>query len=42
MLYALELAKYNTLQPFEEIRQELHKPSCFNFSSVFEVLLLDC
>ena len=29
----LELAKYKTLQPIEEARQKLHKPSCFNFSS---------
>ena len=28
----LELAKYITLQPFEETRQKLHKPSCFIFS----------
>ena len=34
----LELTKYNTLQPFEETRQKLHKPSCFNFSCGFDVL----
>ena len=33
--------KYNTLQPFKETRQKLHKPSCFNFSFGFDVLLFD-
>ena len=28
----LELSKYNTLELFEEARQKLHMPSCFNFS----------
>ena len=37
----LELAKQNTLQPFEETRQKLQKPSCFNFSSGFDVSLFD-
>ena len=31
----MEITKYNTLQPFEEIRQKLFKPSYFNFSSDF-------
>ena len=34
-------AKYNTLQPFEETRQKLHKSNCFNFPSGFDVLLFD-
>ena len=29
----LELTKCNSLQPFEERRQKLHEPGCFNFSS---------
>ena len=29
------------LQQFEKARQQFHKPSCFNFSSEFEVLLFD-
>ena len=35
----LEFAKCNTIQPFEETIQKLHKPSWFNFSSGFDVLL---
>ena len=27
-----DFTKYNTLQPFEETRQKLLKPSCYNFS----------
>ena len=34
-------AKCNTLQPFKETRQKLHKSSCFNFPSGFDVLLFD-
>ena len=37
----LQLSKYNTLLLFEETRQELHNPSCFDFSSEFDVLLFD-
>ena len=40
-VWDLELTKYNTLQPFEETRKKLHKPSCFNFSSGFDVLLFE-
>ena len=41
MFRDLELSNYNTLQPFEETKEKLHKPSCFNFSSRFDVLLFD-
>ena len=37
----MQLSKYNTLLLFEETRQELHNPSCFDFSSEFDVLLFD-
>ena len=33
--------QHNTLQPSEETRQKRDKPSCFNFSSGFGVLLFD-
>ena len=41
----MELAKYNTLQLFEETGQKLHKPSCFNvyldltFYLIFHLLI---
>ena len=41
MCSGLFATKYNTLQPFKETRQKLHKPSCFNFSFGFDVLLFD-
>ena len=33
MHLGLGAPRYNTLQPFEETRQKLHKPSFFHFSS---------
>ena len=36
-----KITRYNTFQPFEETRQKLHKPSCFNFSSGFDVLFFN-
>ena len=41
MCSGLCAAKYNTLQLVKETRQKLHKPSCFNFSFGFDVLLFD-
>ena len=28
-------------RPVQQTRQEIHKPSCFNFSSGFHVLIFD-
>ena len=40
-VWDLELSKHHTLQPFEETKQKFSKPSCFNFSYGFDVLLFD-
>ena len=34
--------KCNTFQPFEESRQKLHKPSCFNFFRIWRFIIWFC
>ena len=40
-LGARQVQHNRQVQPFEETRQKIGKPSCVNFSSGFDVLLID-